>query len=88
MSALEDGDLTIEAEVTERATGLVSDTLNRLIESLNAVVTSVVVTAEKVNESAGQLEGIAVETAEQAQEQTVSVQEVQSLMKAVNTLTS
>ncbi|MGF1604677.1 MAG: methyl-accepting chemotaxis protein [Thermosynechococcaceae cyanobacterium] len=88
VSALEDGDLTIEAEVNERATGLVSDTLNRLIESLNRVVSSVVVTAQQVTESAGQLEGIAVETAEQAQEQTVSVQEVKSLMEAVNTLTS
>ncbi|MGB7413507.1 MAG: methyl-accepting chemotaxis protein [Thermosynechococcaceae cyanobacterium] len=88
VSALEDGDLTIEAEVNERATGLVSDTLNRLIESLNRVISSVVVTAEQVTESAGQLEGIAVETAEQAQDQTVSVQEVQALMKAVNTLTA
>jgi methyl-accepting chemotaxis protein PixJ len=88
VSALEDGDLTIEAEVNERATGLVSDTLNRLIESLNRVVSSVVVTAEQVTESAEQLESIAVETAEQAQFQTASVQDVQSLMEAVNTLTS
>jgi methyl-accepting chemotaxis protein PixJ len=88
VSALEDGDLTIEAQVNERATGLVSDTLNRLIESLNSVVSSVVVTAQQVTEGAVQLEGIAVETAEQAQEQAVSAQKVQSLMEAVNTLTS
>ncbi len=88
VSALEEGNLTVEADVNERATGLVSDTLNRLIESLNRVVSSVVMTAEQVTDSAEKLEGIAVETAEQAQYQTASVQDVQSLMEAVNTLTS
>ncbi len=88
VSALEDGDLTIHADVNERATGLVSDTLNRLIESLNRVVSSVVVTAQQVTHSTEQLEGIAVETAEKAQFQASSVQNVQALMDAVNTLTS
>ena len=87
VSALEDGDLTIEADVNERATGLVSDTLNRLIESLNRIVSVVVSTAEEVTQSADELKVLAVDTAEQAQAQTVSAQDVQSLMNNVNALT-
>ncbi len=87
VSALEDGDLTIEADVNERATGLVSDTLNRLIESLNRIVSVVVSTAQQVTQSADRLKLLAVDTAEQAQAQTVSAQDVQSLMNNVNALT-
>jgi methyl-accepting chemotaxis protein PixJ len=87
VSALEDGDLTIEADVNERATGLVSDTLNRLIESLNRIVSVVVSTAQEVTQSADELKLLAVDTAEQAQAQTVSAQDVQSLMNNVNALT-
>jgi methyl-accepting chemotaxis protein PixJ len=87
VSALEDGDLTIEADVNERATGLVSDTLNRLIESLNRIVSVVVSTAQEVTQSADELRLLAVDTAEQAQTQTVSAQDVQSLMNNVNALT-
>jgi methyl-accepting chemotaxis protein PixJ len=87
VSALEDGDLTIEADVNERATGLVSDTLNRLIESLNRIVSVVVSTAQEVTQSADELKSLAVDTAEQAQAQTVSAQDVQSLMNNVNALT-
>jgi methyl-accepting chemotaxis protein PixJ len=87
VSALEDGDLTIEADVNERATGLVSDTLNRLIESLNRIVSVVVSTAQQVTQSADKLKLLAVDTAEQAQAQTVSAQDVQSLMNNVDALT-
>ncbi len=87
VSALEDGDLTIEADVNERTTGLVSDTLNRLIESLNRIVSVVVSTAQEVTQSADELKLLAVDTAEQAQAQAVSAQDVQSLMNNVNALT-
>lgn len=86
VSALEEGDLTIEAEVNERATGLVSDTLNRLIESLTQIVSVVAATAQQVTQSADELQTLAVDTAEQAQAQTVSAQDVQALMNHVNTL--
>ncbi|NCJ06200.1 methyl-accepting chemotaxis protein [Synechococcales cyanobacterium C] len=88
VTSLEEGNLTIEAEVTERATGLVSDTLNRLIESLNRIVSVVISTAQQVTDNAEQLEGLAVETADRAQAQTRSVNAVRSLMETVNTLTA
>ncbi|WP_404786547.1 methyl-accepting chemotaxis protein [Altericista sp. CCNU0014] len=87
MLALEEGDLTIQADVNERATGLVSDTLNRLVETLNRIVSVTVSTAQQVTYSAGELEQLAAETAQQAQYQTGSVEKVQSLMDRVNALT-
>ncbi len=87
VTALEDGDLTIEADVSERATGLVSDTLNRLTESLNRIISVVVSTAQQVTHSAEELQDLAVDTAEQAKAQTISAQDVQSLMTNVSALT-
>jgi methyl-accepting chemotaxis protein PixJ len=85
--ALEEGDLTIQADVNERATGLVSDTLNRLIESLNGIVSLTISTAQQVTSSAEELEQLATETTQQAQYQTSSVEKVQALMHQMSTLT-
>jgi|GEM_PF-1329799 len=87
VSAIEYGDLTIEAQVNDRATGLVSDTLNRLIESLHRIMSVVSTTADQVTDNAEQLEILAIETVENAQSQTQSVTDVRSLMENVNTLT-
>jgi methyl-accepting chemotaxis protein PixJ len=85
--AVEGGDLTVEAEVNERATGLVSDTLNRLIESFNNIISVVVSSAHQVTDRAADLDRLAVETASQAQNQTQSIQQVESLIAQVNKLT-
>jgi methyl-accepting chemotaxis protein PixJ len=85
--SLEEGDLTTQADVNDRATGLVSDTLNRLAESLNRVVSVTISTAQQVADRAGDLQHLATETAEQAQYQTVSVNQVQTLMQQMNLLT-
>jgi methyl-accepting chemotaxis protein PixJ len=82
--AIEEGDLTIQAEVNQRATGVVSDTLNRTIESLDRIVSAVVNTTRTVTDDASQLELMALETAQQAQSQTDEVRSVQSLMDRVN----
>jgi methyl-accepting chemotaxis protein PixJ len=85
--SLEEGDLTTQADVNDRATGLVSDTLNRLAESLNRVVSVTISTAQQVTQHAGDLQHLASETAEQAQHQTISVNKVQTLMQQMNLLT-
>ncbi len=82
--SIEEGDLTVQAEVNERATGLVSDTLNRTIESLDRIFSAVVSTTRTVTDDASQLELMALETARQAQFQTDEVRSVQSLMDRVN----
>jgi methyl-accepting chemotaxis protein PixJ len=86
--SLEEGDLTVKADVNERATGLVSDTLNRLTESLNGIVSAVVNAAEQVTADTSKMALTAVETAQQAQVQTTEVRSVQSLMNNINALTT
>lgn len=85
---IEAGNLTVQADVNERVTGLVSDTLNRSIESLDRIMATVVGTARTVTENASQLEGVTLETARQAQDQATEVRSVQALMDRVNTLTA
>lgn len=71
VSSMEEGDLTIEAQVNDRATGLVADTLNRLREKLVEIISSVLGTAQQVANGASDLEELArtvvLNTAEQAQ---------------------
>ena len=84
VSLLEDGNLTVQARVNERSTGLISDTLNRLIESLHQMISMVVSSADRVVASAAGLEELAVETASQAQNQTRSIQQIESSIAEVN----
>jgi methyl-accepting chemotaxis protein PixJ len=71
VSSMEEGDLTIEAQVNDRATGLVADTLNRLREKLVEIISRVLGTAQQVAQGASDLEELArtvvLNTAEQAQ---------------------
>jgi len=86
VSIVEEGDLTVQAEVSDRATGLVADTLNRLIEELARTMTVVLSTAQQVTHSANDLEQVAAVAALQVQQQTQSVSDVQVLMENVNNL--
>ncbi len=86
VSAVEEGDLTIKAEVSDRATGLVSDTLNRLIEELGRTLSAVVSTADQVNQRTLEVGAVAATTAQRAQAQTRSVGKVQALMENVDAL--
>ena len=84
VSAVEDGNLTVEAEVSARVTGLVGDTLNRLIMRLGQVMADVLGAAERVTYGTEYLERLAVAVADNAQQQFQSVAQVQSLMEEVN----
>ncbi|HEY9627892.1 MAG TPA: HAMP domain-containing protein [Coleofasciculaceae cyanobacterium] len=86
VSAVEEGDLTAEAEVSPRVTGLVADTLNRLIERLSQIMTVVLSTAEQVTLGAEHLEQLSLTVAYDAQQQTQAVVQVQELMENVNLL--
>lgn len=86
VSAVEKGNLTVQAPVNERATGLVADTLNRLIEELAQVMSIVLSTAQQVTQGAEVLEQRAIATAQQAQQQTQSVALVQGLIVDFNDL--
>ena len=88
VSSMEEGDLTIEAQVNDRATGLVADTLNRLREKLVEIISSVLGTAKQVAQGASDLEEltrtVVLNTAEQAQ----SVAQGQALTEQVATIAS
>ncbi len=86
--SLEEGNLTIQAEVNERSTGLISDTLNRSIESLHRIITIVVSSADGVTNRAESLEKLAIETTTQAQTQTSSIREIESSIAEINRLTA
>ncbi len=84
--SLEEGDFTVEAEVSDRATGLVADTLNRLIEELANTLSNVVSTVQQVTASADDLEKLALNTSKQVQEQTQSVTNIKNLVASVNSI--
>ena len=84
ISAVEGGDLTVEAEVSPRVTGLVGDTLNRLVERLGQVMAMVLRAAFRVTQGTEDLEQLAVAVAESVKEQMQSVAQVQTLMEQVN----
>ena len=71
VSDVEEGDLTTQAQVSDRATGLVADTFNRLIERFAYVLNQVLVAAHQVSESSNEqkelVETVAKNTGEQAQ---------------------
>jgi methyl-accepting chemotaxis protein PixJ len=86
VSDLEDGNFTTQAQVNDRATGLVADTLNRLIEELGRVIATVSITAQQVGTGAEAVENLATKTSCQAQAQVDGIKQVQVLMHHVNTL--
>jgi methyl-accepting chemotaxis protein PixJ len=88
VSLLEDGNLTAQAKVNDRSTGLISDTLNRLIESLHQIITVVVSSADRVAFSAEELDQLALKTASQAQTQTRSIQQIELSISEVNRLST
>lgn len=76
VSTVEEGDLTVRAKVSDRATGLVEDTLNRLIEELAQVLSQVLGTAHLVSQGTNNLQQIARTVAGNADQQSESVTQV------------
>ena len=70
MGSLADGDLTVEATVTEDITGTIADSFNYAIEELRKLVTTVNETAIMVDSAATQTESTAAHMARAAENQT------------------
>ncbi|AFY73102.1 methyl-accepting chemotaxis protein [Synechococcus sp. PCC 7502] len=83
VSAMEEGDLTMEAEVSDRATGLVADTLNRLREQLAEIIARVLGTTQQVVHGAEDLQKLARVVADNTVEQAQSVAQGVSLTEEV-----
>ncbi len=86
VSELESGDLTVQANVSDQATGLIADTLNRLIEQLSTVMSTVLRTSQQVADGSESLESLAIAVANNAQQQVQSVAKAQLGMENVNQL--
>jgi methyl-accepting chemotaxis protein len=83
VSAMEEGDLTVEAEVSDRATGLVADTLNRLREQLAEIIARVLGTTRQVVRGAEDLQKLSRVVADNTVEQAQSVAQGVSLTEEV-----
>jgi methyl-accepting chemotaxis protein PixJ len=81
--AIEEGDLTIQAEVNDRATGLMGDTLNRLVEELGRIMGQVSTTSGQVSMSSDRQKDIAATVAQSTSDQSHSVNQVLSLTNTV-----
>jgi methyl-accepting chemotaxis protein PixJ len=80
---IESGDFTVQAQVNDRATGLVSDTLNRSVEALARVLAQVSTSAQRVAVNSSRQDEIAEAVANSTSEQTESVQQVLALTETV-----
>lgn len=86
VSDLESGNLTVQAQVTDQATGLVADTLNRLIEQLANIMSTVLSTAQQVTQGADSLEQLATAVTQNTQLQSESVAQATAEIENINLL--
>ncbi len=86
VSDLESGNLTVQAQVTDQATGLVADTLNRLIEQLANTMSTVLSTAQQVTQGADSLEKLATSVTQNTQMQSQSVAQATEGIENINEL--
>ena len=87
MGSLADGDLTVEATVTEDITGTIADSFNYAIEELRKLVTTVNETAIMVDSAAKQTESAAVHMSRaagnQAREINAATESMVSMAKSI-----
>jgi twitching motility protein PilJ len=70
-----DGDLTIQATVSEDITGAIADSVNYTVEELRGLVGRVTATAEQVTSASNQAQGISTELLAASQKQSRDIQE-------------
>jgi methyl-accepting chemotaxis protein PixJ len=83
VSEIESGNLTIQAQVNDRATGLVSDTINRLIESLGKTLRQVSVAANRVDDNSRTQKELAATVTQNTGKQTAEVSQMLLLTRNV-----
>ena len=84
MGDLADGDLTVEATVTEDITGAIADSINYAVDALRNLVTTINDTAEKVTSSA---QGTRRTTVELAEASDVQTQQISNATDAIKSMT-
>jgi methyl-accepting chemotaxis protein PixJ len=80
---IESGNLTIQAQVNNRATGLVSDTLNRLVEELGRTLRQVSIAAERVDANSKVQKEMATTVAQSTSKQAKEISQMLVLTRKV-----
>ena len=70
-----DGDLTVQATVSEDITGAIADSVNYTVEELRSLVTRINVTAELVNEASSKAQAIAASLQSASEQQSREIRE-------------
>ncbi|OGT91023.1 MAG: chemotaxis protein [Gammaproteobacteria bacterium RIFOXYA12_FULL_61_12] len=83
MGDLADGDLTVEATVTEDITGAIADSVNYAIEALRGLVMTINETTEKVTASARESRATAIQLAEGSNQQAMEITEASKAISAM-----
>ena len=83
VSEIESGNLTIQAQVNDRATGLVSDTINRLIEALSKTLRQVSIAANRVDHNSQTQKKLAATVTQNTGKQTAEVSQMLLLTRNV-----
>lgn len=83
VSNVEEGDFTVQAPVNDRVTGLIFDTLNRLIEELAKVLAQVLNVTDQVGQRTKQLDEITNQVSTNAEREAQAVREVLQLINQV-----
>lgn len=83
VSEIESGNLTIQAQINNRATGLVSDTINRLIESLGKTLGQVSIAANRVDHNSKTQKELAGTVTQNTRKQTAAVSQMLGLTRNV-----
>lgn len=85
VAAVEAGDLTVQAPVSEGVTGLVADTFNRLTEELTSVLSQVLKSAAKVSQESQNLELAAEDVNKNAEQQAERLNKLLELSEEILT---
>jgi methyl-accepting chemotaxis protein PixJ len=83
VSEIESGNLTVQAQVNDRATGLVGDTLNRLIEALGKTLRQVSDAADRVDTNSKTQKELAATVSQSTDKQAEEVQRTIQLTRNV-----
>ncbi|WP_342117161.1 methyl-accepting chemotaxis protein [Pseudoduganella sp. OTU4001] len=83
-----DGDLTVQATVSEDITGAIADSVNYTVEELRGLVGRVTVTAEQVTAASTHAQGISTDLLNASQAQSKEIQEASNtVVKMANEIT-
>lgn len=83
MGDLADGDLTVEATVTEDITGAIADSVNYAIEALRGLVMTINETTERVTASARESRATAIQLAEGSNQQALQITEASKAISSM-----